>query len=84
MQVMQDPGLRPIFERSSIHPDDSKPPMKNLTINIPEIYDKHIQDLIKSKRVSSRSEAIRIALRDFLSKEYEINAELLGLFEVTE
>lgn len=61
----------------------SKPPMKNITINIPEVYDKNIQDLIKSKRVSSRSEAIRIALRNFLEKEYE-NVELLGLFSAKE
>lgn len=51
--------------------------MKNITINIPDIYDKNIQKLIKQKIVPSRSEAIRTALREFLHKEYE-NLELLG------
>ena len=53
-------------------------PMKNITINIPEIYDKKIQWLIDKKITPSRSEAIRTALRDFLRNEYENNLELLG------
>ncbi len=56
----------------------SKTPMKNITINIPDIYDKNIQWLIDNKIISSRSEAIRTALRDFLRNEYENNLELLG------
>jgi len=56
--------------------------MKNITINLPEIYDENIQKLIKEKRFNSRSETIRIALREFLYKEYE-NLELLGYFENT-
>lgn len=58
-------------------------PMKNITINIPDIYDDNIQLLIKQKLIPSRSEAIRTALREFLHKEYE-NLELLGFFEKKE
>lgn len=57
---------------------EPKTPMKNITINIPDIYDKNIQWLIDNKIISSRSEAIRTALRDFLRNEYENNLELLG------
>lgn len=59
---------------------DSKPPMKNITINIPDIYDENIQKLIKLKVTPSRSEAIRTALRDFLHEEYK-HLELYGYFE---
>ncbi|MFX1376918.1 MAG: ribbon-helix-helix domain-containing protein [Promethearchaeota archaeon] len=58
----------------------TKPKMINITINLPEIYDQNIQKLIKMKVVPSRSEAIRIALREFLHNEYE-NLKLLGFFE---
>ena len=57
---------------------NSKPPMKNITINIPDNYDKNIQWLIKNKLIASRSEAIRTALREFLQNEYGTNLELLG------
>lgn len=57
-----------------------KTPMQNITINLPEIYDKNIQDLKKMKLVASRSEAIRIAIREFLHREYD-NLKLLGFFE---
>ncbi len=60
--------------------EKKRTPMKNITINIPENYDKNIQKLIKLKLMPSRSEAIRTALREFLHKEYE-NLELLGFFE---
>jgi len=46
-----------------------KHPMKNITINLPNAYDYAIQSLIRAKIMPSRSEAIRTALRDFLSKE---------------
>lgn len=58
----------------------SKKRMVNITINIPEIYDKNIQKLIKMKITPNRSECIRTALRDFLHNEYE-NLKLLGYFE---
>ena len=58
-----------------------KIPMKNITINIPNIYDAKIQELIKKKILPSRSEAIRTALREFLHQEYNTNLELLGFFD---
>ena len=54
--------------------------MKNITINIPDIYDTAIQKLIKNKIVPSRSECIRIALREFFQSEYK-NMQLLGFFD---
>jgi len=66
--------------------DRKKIPMKNITVNYPEIYDKWIQWLIKNKLAVSRSEAIRTALREFLYREYDQggNLELLGFFEEKE
>lgn len=52
--------------------------MKNITVNIPQLYDDKIQFLIKKKFVPSRSEAIRTALREFLHQEFEVNLKLLG------
>ena len=62
--------------------DDKKKdaPMKNITINLPELYDENIQKLINMKLIASRSEAVRTAIREFLHKEYK-NLELLGFFE---
>ena len=60
---------------------NEKTPMKNITINIPDIYDKNIQKLIAMKLIPSRSEAIRTALREFLNKEYNKNLDLLGYFD---
>ena len=55
--------------------------MRNITINIPEPYEKKIQELIGKKLLASRSEAIRLALRDFLHKEFEVTLDLLDYFE---
>ena len=52
--------------------------MHNITINIPNLYDENIQKLIGMKLIASRSEAIRIAVREFLNREYGENLELLG------
>ena len=60
--------------------EDKKQKMVNITINIPNIYDTNIQKLIKMKLLSSRSEGIRIALREYLQKESE-NLRLLGFNE---
>ena len=62
--------------------EKSHTPMKNITINIPDIYDKNIQYLISKKVIASRSEAIRVALKEFLNKEYGTNLELLGFNEI--
>jgi Arc/MetJ-type ribon-helix-helix transcriptional regulator len=58
--------------------EKTKTPMRNITINIPDIYDKNIQWLISKKLTASRSEAIRTALREYLHSEYGNNLELLG------
>ena len=55
-----------------------KVPMKNITINLPSIYETNIQWLIEKRIIASRSQAIRTALRDFLREEYETNLDLLG------
>ena len=67
--------------RDSIKNEKEKISMKNITINIPELYDKKIQWLIERKLIPSRSEAIRTALREFLHNEYNNNLDLLGFFE---
>ncbi len=59
--------------------ETKKPPMHNITINIPDIYDENIQKLIRTGVVPSRSEAIRTALREFFHSEYAI-MQLLGCF----
>jgi hypothetical protein len=53
--------------------------MRNITIYIPEIYEKNIQKLIEKEIVASRSEAIRVAIGEYLHREYK-NLELLGFF----
>ncbi|MHA2280975.1 MAG: ribbon-helix-helix domain-containing protein [Promethearchaeota archaeon] len=65
---------------TGIEKKKTKPKMINITINLPEIYDENIQKLIREKKVPSRSEAIRIALREFLHNEYK-NLKLLGFFK---
>jgi len=61
--------------------NEKKPKMVNITINIPHLYDENIQKLINMKIVPSRSEAIRIALREYLQEEYDENLGLLGYFK---
>ena len=53
--------------------------MKNITINLPDVYDLRIQELIGLKILVSRSETIRTAIREFLSREYNTNLKLLGV-----
>jgi metal-responsive CopG/Arc/MetJ family transcriptional regulator len=54
--------------------------MKNITINLPEIYLKNIQKLIDLNVIPNRSEGVRTAIREFLHDEYK-HLELLGFFE---
>ncbi|MGQ4874587.1 MAG: ribbon-helix-helix domain-containing protein [Promethearchaeia archaeon] len=51
--------------------------MKNITINIPDIYDVNIEKLIKQGIIRNRSEGIRLALKEFLQKEFSENLGLL-------
>ena len=67
--------------RNTSKNEKEKISMKNITINIPDLYDKKIQWLIERKLIPSRSEAIRTALREFLHNEYNNNLDLLGFFE---
>lgn len=54
--------------------------MKNITINIPDLYDENIMKLVALNITPSRSEFVRTALREFLQKQRE-ELELLGFFE---
>ena len=61
---------------------EKRPPMRNITINIPEVYDTKIDWLIQNRLTASRSEAIRTAIREFLQKEYDAETGILALLEV--
>jgi len=54
--------------------------MRNITINIPNIYDANLLKLQKLGLLPSRSEGVRIAIREFLQNEYKI-MHILGCFE---
>ena len=51
--------------------------MKNITIALPEIYVDNIEKIQEIGLVPSRSEAIRLAIREFLKKEVT-TCKLLG------
>lgn len=55
-------------------------PMKNITINIPDLYLDNFEKLIKLGVLPSRSEGVRLALKEFLQREFSQNLELLGFF----
>ncbi|MBN2155131.1 MAG: ribbon-helix-helix protein, CopG family [Candidatus Lokiarchaeota archaeon] len=44
--------------------------MKLVTLNIPQVYLDGIERLVEQEVYPNRSETIRIAIRDFLRKEY--------------
>ncbi len=43
--------------------------MRLVTVKMPEIYVRGIEELVRAKRYSSRSEVIRIAVRELLKRE---------------
>ncbi|AFZ70159.1 putative transcriptional regulators containing the CopG/Arc/MetJ DNA-binding domain [Caldisphaera lagunensis DSM 15908] len=43
--------------------------MKLITVKMPDLYVKGIDELVKAERYSSRSEVIRIAIRELLKRE---------------
>ena len=43
--------------------------MKLITINLPEIYIKDLDELVKEDQYPNRAEAIRVAVRDMLVSE---------------
>jgi len=58
--------------------------MKNVTIALPEFFVKHLEGLRERGMIVSRSDGIRIALRQFLIKEikvYNMLNNLEPLFE---
>jgi metal-responsive CopG/Arc/MetJ family transcriptional regulator len=57
--------------------------MKNITIMLPDLYVENLEKLQKIGMVPSRSEGIRLAIREFLKKESHV-ADLLGLKKATE
>lgn len=54
--------------------------MRNITINLPDLYDKNLLKLQKQGLIPSRSEGVRLAVREFLQREYKI-MKILGWFE---
>lgn len=48
------------------------PPMKNITINLPDDFVRTLKEFENAKIVPSRSEAVRLALRDFLREEVSL------------
>ncbi|AFL67271.1 ribbon-helix-helix domain-containing protein [Desulfurococcus amylolyticus] len=45
------------------------PKMRLITVKMPVLYVEGIDELVRIGRYSSRSEVIRVAIRDFLKKE---------------
>ena len=52
--------------------DKQRQKMKNITIALPEIFIKNLKKLQDFGMVPSRSEAIRLAIREFLKKEVHV------------
>lgn len=46
-----------------------KPKLKLTTIHLPEAYIRDLEELVRQKKYSCRSEAIRMAVRDLLKEE---------------
>ncbi|MCE4628365.1 MAG: type II toxin-antitoxin system ParD family antitoxin [Desulfurococcales archaeon] len=53
--------------------------MRLVTVKMPEIYVKGIEELVAAGRYSSRSEVIRIAVRELLKRELWGTAEYTGI-----
>ncbi|TXT53270.1 MAG: putative nickel-responsive regulator [Promethearchaeota archaeon] len=47
--------------------------MKLISFNLSERYLEHLDRLIEEERFPNRSEAIRVAIRDLIMKEYELD-----------
>lgn len=54
--------------------------LRNITVNIPDIYDKNLLKLQKVGLIPSRSEGVRLAIRQFLQNEYK-DLKILGYFD---
>ena len=53
--------------------------MKNITINLPEMYIRQCEYLVEKGIYHNRSQIIRNALRDFLNKDLELLKELIEI-----
>lgn len=51
--------------------------MKIITVKIPEIYVELIDELVRLGIYPSRSEAIRVAIRDFLRREISMRRKTM-------
>lgn len=58
------PIILPGFNMSGVMPK-----MRLITVKMPELYVEGIDELVRIGRYSSRSEVIRVAIRDLLKKE---------------
>ena len=61
---------------------EKKPPMQNVTLNIPDIYERDLKILKDKGLISSKSEGVREAIREFLQEQIE-NLETLRYGEVS-
>ncbi|QEE17648.2 ribbon-helix-helix domain-containing protein [Promethearchaeum syntrophicum] len=66
-----------IYQRPKSKMTHGRQKMKNITIALPEIYVRNLEKIQEIGMVPSRSEAIRLAIREFLKKEIN-NCKLLG------
>jgi Arc/MetJ-type ribon-helix-helix transcriptional regulator len=46
--------------------------MKLISLNLPERYLEHLDRLVNQDKFPNRSEAIRVAIRDLIMKEYKL------------
>jgi Arc/MetJ-type ribon-helix-helix transcriptional regulator len=47
--------------------------MKQISLNLPERYLEHLDRLVDQDKYPNRSEAIRVAIRDLIMKEYKLD-----------
>ncbi len=52
--------------------------MKLVTVKMPDLYVRAIDELVKEERFSNRSEVIRVAVRELLKRELWSEGDLIG------
>lgn len=52
--------------------------MKLVTVKMPDLYVRAIDELVKEERFSNRSEVIRVAVRELLKRELWSETSLIG------
>ncbi len=58
--------------------------VKLVTVKMPDLYVRAIDELVKEERFSNRSEVIRVAVRELLKRELWSEGSLIGGSEVEE